>query len=125
MLRAARRVSTRGARMCMSVIGVAPGLVGGECAEAASAGPPYPVPMDDYPQLLRRAGWDLLDRGDLTAAYLEAARRHLAAVQRHSDELARLVGSDEGAATQEQRRCTVAAIEAGLLRRQLFTCAAA
>ncbi|HSM68188.1 MAG TPA: methyltransferase domain-containing protein, partial [Xanthomonadales bacterium] len=75
MLAECRRVARPGARMLFYVIAPAPGLQGADMAEATETGPPF-VDLDGtYQDMLADTGWNLLQREDLSAEYLETLRR--------------------------------------------------
>ncbi|MFT5978629.1 MAG: hypothetical protein ACI9AO_001482 [Ilumatobacter sp.] len=73
-----------------------------------------------YPGLLRSAGFNEIDKVDLTAEYLATQHRWLAATLRHEEGLRVALGDDAVGAGVERRRCTVNAIEEGLLLRTLY-----
>ena len=72
------------------------------------------------PDMLREAGWTLVDNIDLSADYLLATRRHVRGQEAHAREIAEAFGADEASEMLNRRRATVAALEDELLRRALF-----
>ncbi len=75
----------------------------------------------DHDSLLRSAGFIDVEEIDLTEPFAETTRSWLVESDRRADELAALYppgGFDE---RQAKRRAQLAGIEAGLLRRSLFT----
>ncbi len=73
-----------------------------------------------YPAMLRQAGWVITDRVDLTAEFAESVRRLLREEAAHADELSGLYGEIEYSDKVARRRTTLRALEAGLLRREMF-----
>ncbi len=120
VLRGCRRVARGGARMVFTVIVPAPSLGAPERQIAIESGPPFVDVPDDYAVLLDQSGWCLQERADLTAAFLRSMRTHLEGMRARADALAALVGSDELTERMKRRQATIAAVEAGLLRRELF-----
>lgn len=107
-------------RIAFYTIHIPAGLSSRERRRAARAGPPAVTTARDYPELLHAAGFDTIGYRDVTAAYLDTARAWL----HHSRQLHTGLATLEPPATfadrLTRRRETVAAIEAGLLRRALF-----
>jgi hypothetical protein len=75
---------------------------------------------DDYAVLLGQSGWCLQERTDLTAEFLQSMRTELEGMQARADALAEVLGSDEFAERIRRRQATIAAVDAGFLRRELF-----
>jgi hypothetical protein len=75
---------------------------------------------DDYAVLLGESGWCLQQRTDVTAAFAQSMRTELDGMRARADALAQVFGSDEFAGRMERQQATVAAIDSGLLRRELF-----
>ncbi len=105
--------------MALFTITLAPGLGAGEHRRAVRAGPPAVSSRQGTGDLLVRAGFDHLSETDVSGPYLHTARAWIAAEDRYRDGL----GCDGATFEQNQRinRATVAAIEAGWLRRHLIT----
>ena len=120
VLQGCRRVARGGARMVFTVIAPAPSLTESERRIAIESGPPCVDVPDDYAVLLDQSGWCLQERTDLTAAFLQSMRTHLEGMQARADALAAVFGSDELAERMKRRQATIGAVEAGLLRRELF-----
>jgi SAM-dependent methyltransferase len=71
MLRECRRVARAGARMEFSVISLVRGPEGGDEKRLLSlSGPPHPDAEGDYAALLEEAGWEVIERIDVTAEFL-------------------------------------------------------
>ncbi len=120
MLQECRRVARPGARMVFSVIAPAASLSAAEHRTAIEAGPPY-VDVDcDYGLLLRESGWRVLQRMDVTAEYLRCVRALLEGMKRRADVLTEVLGADDLAERVRRRQAAVAAIDRGLLTREIF-----
>lgn len=120
LLRACRRVVREQGRMVFSVISGAPGLSPADRERAVESGPPYIASAVPFPELLRKAEWEIVDCVDVTDAYVEAGRTLLRAEEARADRLAELLGEAELAERLGRRRNAVQAKEAGLHRRELF-----
>ncbi len=115
-----RRVIRPAGKMVFSVISIAAGLSSADHQRAVEAAPPYGDMDDVYPSLLEQTGWRIDEYVDLTAAYLESAKRRLAEDQAHEDGLVEILGEAEYGEWLNKDRNVVTAIEDGILRRELF-----
>lgn len=120
VLRACRQVVREGGRMVFSVISIEPGLSSADYERAVDAGPPFVETALDYPTLLRQTGWTITDCIDLTGEYAQTHRRLLREQEARADELSEWLGAAELSKWMIAKRATTDAIEAGLLRRELF-----
>lgn len=120
VLRSCRRVAGGSGRMVFSVIFIAPGLGAGDRERAIAGGPPFVDAPAPYPEMLGEAGWEIVGRIDLTAEYLESTRRHVSGLETYKREVIEAYGEDRASEMLDHRRNTVSALEAGLLRRELF-----
>jgi SAM-dependent methyltransferase len=120
VLRACRRVAREGARMVFTVIALAPSVAESERQIAIASGPTFVDSLDDYAVLLDRSGWRLQERADLTAVFLQSMRTEREGMQARADALVEVLGSDEFTERMDRRQTTIAAVDAGLLRRELF-----
>ena len=120
VLRGCRRVARTGAKMVFTVIAPAPSLAKSERQIAIESGPPFVDVPDDYAVLLDQSGWCLQERTDLTAAFLQSMRTHLEGMQARAKALAEVFGLDEFTERMNRRQATIAAVDAGLLTRELF-----
>ena len=120
VLRGCRRVARSGAAMVFTVIAPAPSLAEAERRIAIESGPPFVDVPNDYAVLLDESGWCLHERSDVTGAFLLSMRTHLEGMRARVDALAEVFGSDELAERMKRREATIAAVDAGLLRRELF-----
>ncbi len=120
ILKGCRRVARDGAKMAFTVISIASGLPGASYERAVEFGPPFVESALEYPAMLNQSGWEIIDYVDVTVEYAATVRRLLAAWKDRQDRLAELLGAAEFCAMVARRRGGLAAIEDGLLRRELF-----
>ncbi len=120
VLRGCHRVARAGARMVFTVIAPAPSLGDSERQIAIESGPPFVDVPDDYAVLLAQSGWRLQARTDLTAAFLRIMRIYLEGMHARAAALADVFGLDELTERMNHRQATIAAVDAGFLRRELF-----
>ncbi len=123
VLEACRRVIRPGGTMLFSVISIAPGLSPADHRHAGEFGPPYVETEAGYPAMLDQAGWRVMDRTDLTAAYLATAERLLAADQANAAGLEDLLGAADYAERLDNDRQLIDTIGCGLYVRELFRAA--
>ncbi|MCH7865449.1 MAG: class I SAM-dependent methyltransferase, partial [Proteobacteria bacterium] len=71
VLGSCRRVVRDGGKMVFSVIMIAPGLSEPDYAVAADGGPTFIETDTPYPVMLAKAGWEIADHMDQTAAYFD------------------------------------------------------
>ena len=64
------------------------------------------------------------ERTDLTAEFLQSMRIELEGMQRRADALAKVLRSGKFTERTKHRQATIAAVDAGLLRRELFVAGA-
>ena len=124
VLRGCRRVARPGARMVFTVIAPTPSLSESDLRIAIASGPPCVDTPDDYAALLDQSGWCVRERVDLTADFLQSMRNHVEGMQSRAQALTEVFGSDELDERMKRRQATIAAVGAGLLRRELFVCEA-
>jgi ubiquinone/menaquinone biosynthesis C-methylase UbiE len=115
-----RRVVRPDGVMVFTVILIAPGLSAADYRRATESGPLFMHSAAPYSSLLERAGWRITEHIDLTAEYARVVGRMVTEEERHADALSALHGRAEFAGILERRRKTVAALESGLLRRELI-----
>jgi ubiquinone/menaquinone biosynthesis C-methylase UbiE len=120
VLEACRRVIRDGGRMAFSVISVAPGLSHDDYRRAVDNGPEFIESETDYPTMLGQTGWIVVDCQDITSDYAASIRRQLGADEEQEDALKALIGPVEFAERQAEWRSKLAAVDEGLLRRELF-----
>ncbi len=115
-----RRVIRHGGMMVFSVISIAPGLSCANHTRAVDFGPPYVEAEHEYPELLEKTGWKVIEQMDLTAAYEETGRRHLRGLEARADEMSELLGKPEFAEMLARRRGNVESVADRFVRRDLF-----
>ncbi len=125
VLDSCRRVIGAGGTMVFSVILVTPGLSKDDHELAVCGGPPFVDTKTPYPAMLQQTGWEIADHRDLTAEFTASVKLMRDQEESHAAELAAVFGEDDAAASLTRRRNTYAALEKGLLRRELFVAAPA
>lgn len=120
VLAACRRIVRPNGRMAFTVISVAPGLSAKQHRRAVENGPEFIESDDDYTSMLEQTGWKIVAYQDLSASYAASCSRQLEADEAHSDDLANLIGSNEYLERVAGWRAKLAAIDDGLIRRELF-----
>jgi len=120
VLKDCRRVVRDGAKMAFTVISIASDLSSAGYQRAVKFGPPFVESALEYTTLLDQSGWQITDYVDVTSEYAATVRRLLAAWEEREDALAELRGAAEFSAMVVRRRGGLAAIEDGLLKRELF-----
>ncbi len=120
VLKACRRAVRAGGRMVFSVIFVSPGLSAAERERAVASGPPFIETETPYEAMLRATGWRVTSHADLTAEYLATLNRMIDMEKDFAGGIETLLGAAEAAQMWIRRQAAVAALEDGLLRRELF-----
>ncbi len=120
VLQACRRVIRDSGRMVFTVIWIAPSLSDEDYKRAFQGAPEFAEVETDYATLLGQTGWTVTDCSDVTEGYASTIRRQIHADSEFRSELERLLGTAEFADRQAGWQSELGAIEAGLLRRDLF-----
>ena len=120
VLRACRQLLRSGGTLAFTTIFVTPDLDPQHRRRAHRAGPIHVAARRPYPELVKQAGFLDSVEVDLTTAYARTQRDWYDAANQRADELRRLTSDTEFADAQADRRVTLDAIAAGLLRRSLF-----
>jgi cyclopropane fatty-acyl-phospholipid synthase-like methyltransferase len=120
VLRSCRRVVRAGGKMAFSVILITPGLSAADHGRAADCGPPFVATETPYPEMFAQCGWDITDHLDLTGDYRATVGLMLDQLETHADAIGDIFGDAAAAQERDRRRATLAALDRGLLRRQLF-----
>lgn len=107
--------------MAFTVVLTAEGLSPDDAARATAVGPPWVATSGRYPDLISQADFVDIAEIDATAHYRQTAADWLGASIEFAEELRRLLGDQEFERILEERQETLAAIDAGLLRRSIFT----
>ena len=82
------------------------------------------VTSAEQTQIVEEAGWNLIEKVDMTYDYAETACRDLHAYESRADRLSEALGASEFATRLRTKREYVPAVEEGLLRRELFVATA-
>ena len=120
MLQACRRVTRTGARMVFSVIAPAPSLSASERQIAIESGPPFVDVDGDYALLLGQSGWRVQEHIDVTAEFAQSIRTWLEGMKTRAGPLTKALGVDEFSDRVIRKQATLAAIDRGLLKREIF-----
>jgi SAM-dependent methyltransferase len=120
VLKECRRVIRPEGKMVFTVLSVVPDLPPAEHGRAIERGPSFVDTDTAYPELLRRAGWEMLDNFDLTDVYRQTVRAVLAEEQANSDGLRDLFGEDAWSERLGRRRRSFEGVEKGLIRRDMY-----
>jgi SAM-dependent methyltransferase len=115
-----RRVIRHDGRMVFTVIYVSAGLSPNAYQRALASGPEFVESEGTYPDMIAETGWTLVSREDVTLGFASTCRRLIAADERHRGDLIALIGNDEFEMRQDNWRTKLAAVEDGLLRRELY-----
>ena len=120
VLKACRFVVQQDGRMIFSVILIPPDLSDSDYRRAAESGPSFITTDDSYPNLLQQAGWELVEQTGLTTKFLETLQLGLESDLNHVAELEKLLGKEETSIRIARSRGYIAALEQGLISRELF-----
>lgn len=120
-----RRTIRDDATMVFTVISISPGLGREDRDRAAAAGAPFKAESLLYPELLAQTGWRLTETIELTGQYTRSLQQMIDEEEARRTALVDLLGEAEVADKRARRRRTLAALQAGLLRRDLYVSTAA
>ena len=120
-----RRLIRPDGRMAFTVIAIEEGLNREYRQRAIESGPTFVDAPCGYEEMLDRTGWRATARLDLTREYGRTVRALLAAEEANEAELVELLGPEEYADRLGRHRRAAEGVEAGLLRRELFSAAPA
>ena len=105
VLNECRRVAKANCKMSFSVISISPDLNDKAHARALANGPSLMHSVKSYPDMLKSAGWQIIDLQNLTHEFLAATHRQL----------------QIGDGNAEKWKSRISAIEDGLIRRELYS----
>lgn len=120
LLRSCRRVIGEQGRMAFTVILTTPGLSGEDLDIAIASGPPFIATDEEYPAMVRYAGWHIDSIDDITPQFAATLSHMLREEEAHAEELVALIGEADYADRLAHRRESIDAISRGLLRRELY-----
>jgi hypothetical protein len=120
VLRACRRLLRPGGRIAYFTIFTTPGLSKRAHRRAVRLGPRAVASRREQAELLQAAGLVEVVETDVTADFLETARRWVRYASKFEGDLRSTLGDTLFDEQQTDRRAMIAAIEEGLLSRALF-----
>lgn len=106
--------------MIFTTIEAAPGLSRAERRRVARSGPSAVLTRTSYPSLLASAGFDAIERTDLTAAYRTTQQAWFDATRARFEAVAVAMGRAALEQRLIERAGALVAIDAGLLRRSRY-----
>jgi cyclopropane fatty-acyl-phospholipid synthase-like methyltransferase len=121
VLNACRRVVDDTGTMVFSVILIAPGLSDEDYRRAAAGGPTFIESPARYPDMIERAGWNVIAHADLTAEYANSFKNMYARERANIGEFEQVHGPEGAADLMARRAHTLDALERNLLRREIFS----
>lgn len=125
VLKECRRTIRPEGRMVFTVISIAPGLSAADYGQAVAAGPPCIAADTGYEEMLGQSGWDIVDHRNMTDVYRRTLRSVYEQESTHRDALRDLIGAEALADKLGRRQRALAAVEKGLLQREMFVAAVA
>jgi SAM-dependent methyltransferase len=120
MLEACRRVAREGARMVFSVIAPASSLSPSERQIAIESGPEFVDVRWRLRAIARAIGMERSGTVDVTAEFAKSMRTSLEGMKLGVGALTKVLGGDEFSERVTRRQATLAAVDQGLLRREIF-----
>ncbi len=123
MLKECRRIATDRAKMLFSVIAIAQNLSEADHRRAVEAGPPFVDAPNSYVDLLEECGWRLNKHIDVTAEHRGSLSALVEAFD-DSPELSDALGVDVVSEARKRRQEQIAAIDAGMLIREILVATA-
>lgn len=121
MLRACLDLLKPGGRLAFTTIYIVPSVSERDYRRAARARGPGAAERRSMTDLLESAGFVAVRERDATKPFARSTRAYLETSERHRRELAVEWGEKKFGESQRDRGATLALIEAGVLRRGLFT----
>ncbi len=120
VLQSCRQVIRDGGRMVFTVISITHGLSRNNYKRALQGAPEFAELETDYSTMLGETGWTITGCTNVTEGYASTIRRQIHADSEFRNELELLLGAAEFADRQVGWQSEIGAIEAGLIRRDLF-----
>jgi hypothetical protein len=106
--------------MVFSVIEPGDSLSASDRQIAIESGPEFVDVDGDYALLLEQAGWRVEDRINVTAEFARSTRTSLEVMNSREEALTKVLGLDEFSERVARRQATLAAIDRGVLKREIF-----
>jgi hypothetical protein len=107
--------------MAFITVEITPGLSKAQHRKAAVRGPRAVVSTRPADELMSAARFSEVAVNDVTEDFLRTARAWFRGFDEHKDDLEQVLGAQEWAERQKDRRSMIEAIEEGLLRRLIVT----
>jgi SAM-dependent methyltransferase len=117
-----RRIIREQGKMVFSVIYITPGLDKIDYERAVLNSPDFIRADAEYETMLRKCGWHIDERIDLSKEYQETCRLQIDADDLHREELIKLVGERQALDRMFNWKSKLEVIEEGLVKRDLFVC---
>ena len=124
VLASCRRVIKPGGSMVFSVISVAPDLTAKQYSRARESGPEFIETDISYPAMLAGAGWEITRQDDVTEAFAETMLKQQQSDEANREGLERIFDVDSLTERRIMWESKIEALNAGLLRREIFCCSA-
>jgi 2-polyprenyl-3-methyl-5-hydroxy-6-metoxy-1,4-benzoquinol methylase len=121
VLRDCLRVLSTAGRMVFTVISIAPGLSKARYLQAVEAGPSHIEASCPYPEMLKRCGWQVIERLDVTGEHLDTLKLLTTIMNAREAELASALGEGELKEQITHREMQIAAISAGVIQREIYS----
>lgn len=125
LLRECRRVVSDAGRMHFSVIEPRPGLSPEDHRRAVDTGPPFVEVPGDYPGLLEKARWQVVERVDVSREFAESLQKLATGLKRNTPGLRDAFGADGLREAWQRRDKQRELVGAGILQRMVYVAAAA
>jgi ubiquinone/menaquinone biosynthesis C-methylase UbiE len=120
VLKACREVVNPDGRMVFTVILTTPSLADADYLKAIECGPSFIAAENSYPDLLKAAGWKLVEQIDLSTEFLETLRVMRDNELHHADDLENLLGKEETLRRLTRNNEYIYGLEHNLIKRELF-----
>ena len=121
MLRACHNLLKPGGRLAFTTIYIVPGVSERDYRRTMRARGPGAAERRSMIDLLESAGFVSIRERDATKPFAKSTRAYIETTECHRRELALEWGAEKFRDSQRNRRATLAMIEAGVIRRGLFT----
>ena len=120
LLKEARRVARNAARMHFSVILPATGLSRSDHEKVLLSGPPFIDVDGPYAELLREAGWQVIDCQNVSDEYKSSLQRLVDGTREYESDLLDLLGADDLLAKRRHREDQIELVRNGQMIREVY-----